>query len=137
MKRIAVITDIHANLPALDAALAEIDHLGVEGMEYLLEDKAARTFERIAALADCDLLVFGHTHKPWIHEYGGPRFLNYGSVGSPKDGDARGAFAVLDAEGEDVSTSIHRVAYEAPAVALQMRADGLPDELAQKLVAAV
>lgn len=29
------------------------------------------TFERIAALADCDMLVLGHTHKPWIHEYGG------------------------------------------------------------------
>jgi predicted phosphodiesterase len=22
----------------------------------------------IAALADCDLLVVGHTHKPWIHD---------------------------------------------------------------------
>ncbi len=31
--------------------------------EYLFEDKPARTFERIAALADCDVLVFGHTHS--------------------------------------------------------------------------
>ena len=28
--RIAVITDVHANLPALDAALAEIDRLGAD-----------------------------------------------------------------------------------------------------------
>ena len=28
--RIAVFTDVHANLPALDAALAEIDRLGVD-----------------------------------------------------------------------------------------------------------
>ena len=34
--------------------------------EYLFEDKPARTFERIAAGADCDVLVFGHTHKPWV-----------------------------------------------------------------------
>jgi hypothetical protein len=27
--RVAVITDIHANLPALDAALARIDELGI------------------------------------------------------------------------------------------------------------
>ncbi len=72
-----------------------------------------------------------------IHEYGGPRFVNYGAVGTPKDGDARGALAALDAGGEDVSTSIHRVAYDSPAVAVQVRADRLPDELAQKLVAAV
>ena len=28
--RVAVITDIHANLPALDAALARIEELGIE-----------------------------------------------------------------------------------------------------------
>jgi Calcineurin-like phosphoesterase superfamily domain len=53
--------------------------------EYLFEDKPARTFERIAALADCDVLVFGHTHKPWIHDHAGIRFVNCGAVGKPKD----------------------------------------------------
>src|SRR5436190_983896 len=48
--------------------------------EYLFEDKPARTFERIAALADCDVLVFGHTHKPWVHAYGGVVFVNCGAV---------------------------------------------------------
>src|SRR5207344_2544470 len=55
--------------------------------EYLFEDKPARTFERIAALADCDVLVFGHTHKPWIHDYAGIRFVNCGAAGKPKDHD--------------------------------------------------
>jgi putative phosphoesterase len=55
--------------------------------EYLFEDKPARTFERIAAGADCDVLVFGHTHRPWMREYGGVLFVNCGSVGEPKDGD--------------------------------------------------
>jgi putative phosphoesterase len=63
--------------------------------EYLFEDKPARTFERIAALADCDVLVFGHTHRPWVHEYGGVLFVNCGSVGKPKDGDPRASFALL------------------------------------------
>jgi putative phosphoesterase len=36
--------------------------------EYLFETKPPRTFERIAAGADCDVLVFGHTHQPWIRE---------------------------------------------------------------------
>jgi putative phosphoesterase len=104
--------------------------------EYLFEDKPARTFERIAALADCDLLVFGHTHKPWIQEYGGVLFVNCGSVGKPKDGDARGAFAVLEASGDDLMASIQRVTYDALAVAREMRTAGLPEELADKLVAA-
>lgn len=43
--------------------------------EYLFEDTPARTFERVAADADCEVLVFGHTHKPWVHEYGGVLFV--------------------------------------------------------------
>jgi putative phosphoesterase len=238
MTRIAVITDIHANLPALEAALAAIERLAVDGIycggdlvgygphpsevcasvearaiptiygnydyaiareildcgcayvtqhdreigqlsvewtlahtdgrakdfmrglpfdlrfelagkrvrlvhgsprkvnEYLFEDKPARTFERIAALADCDVLVFGHTHKPWVHEYGGVLFVNCGAVGKPKDGDPRASFAVLEEAADGVSVSIERAEYDALAVAREMRAVGLPEELAENLVAA-
>ena len=105
--------------------------------EYLFEDKPARTFERIAALSDCDVLVFGHTHKPWIHEYGGVLFVNCGSVGKPKDGDPRGAFAILECDETDrVRASIERVSYDAAAVAREVAAAGLPGEYAEKLVAA-
>jgi putative phosphoesterase len=105
--------------------------------EYLFEEKPARTFERIAALADCDVLVFGHTHKPWIHSYGGVLFVNCGSVGKPKDGDPRAAFALLERDEQgDVVASIERVPYDAEAVARQVAAAGLPGEYAEKLVAA-
>ena len=64
--------------------------------EYLFEDKPASLYERLAAQAGCDVLVFGHTHKPWVREHGGVLFVNCGSVGKPKDGDPRAAFAVLE-----------------------------------------
>lgn len=102
--------------------------------EYLFEDKPAKTFERIAAGADCDVLVFGHTHKPWIREYGGVQFVNCGSVGKPKDGDPRAAFALLSASGDGIAAEIPRVAYPAEEVAAEMRRVGLPDELAEKLI---
>jgi Calcineurin-like phosphoesterase superfamily domain len=92
------------------------------------------TFERIAALADCDMLVLGHTHKPWIHEYGGVLFVKCGSVDKPKDGDALVAFAALEARGDTVAPSIRRIAYDT--IAREMRTVGLPAELAEKLVAA-
>jgi putative phosphoesterase len=104
--------------------------------EYLFEDKPAKTFERIAADADCDVLVFGHTHKPWVREYGDVLFVNCGSVGKPKDGDGRAGFALLSANGGDLDVEIVRVAYDAEAVAAEMRDVGLPGELADKLVAA-
>ena len=105
--------------------------------EYLFEDKPARTFERIAAGEDCDVLVFGHTHKPWIHEYGGVLFVNCGSVGKPKDGDPRAGFAILELDDAgQVHGSIERVPYDAEAVAREVAAAGLPGEYAEKLVAA-
>ena len=105
--------------------------------EYLFENKPARTFERIAAGADCDVLVFGHTHKPWVHEYGGVLFVNCGSVGKPKDGDPRGAFAVLDSsKAGGVQATIERVTYDAGGVAREVSDAGLPEEYAERLVAA-
>ena len=238
VERVAVITDIHANLPALEAALARIDELGIDHIvcggdlvgygphpnevcalieqraiptiygnydyaigrdledcgcayvtqhhrdlgqksvewtlahtsqpakdfmrglpfdlrldvgstsvhlvhgsprevnEYLFEDKPARLYERLAAAEDADVLVFGHTHKPWIYEYGGVRSVNCGSVGKLKDGDPRAAFAVLDATSGELQATIERVGYDAVAVAREVGAAGLPAEYADKLVAA-
>jgi diadenosine tetraphosphatase ApaH/serine/threonine PP2A family protein phosphatase len=64
------------------------------------------------------------------------RFVNCGSVGKPKDGDPRGAFAILTATADGVEASIERVAYDAHAVAAEVREAGLPGEFADKLLAA-
>jgi putative phosphoesterase len=104
--------------------------------EYLFADKPARTFERIAAGADCDVLVFGHTHQPWVAEYGGVLFVNCGSVGKPKDGDPRASFALLEHADGEVSVTIERVEYDAESVARAVAESGLPVEYAEKLVMA-
>ena len=104
--------------------------------EYLFEDKPASLYERLAAAESADVLVFGHTHKPWVRSHGGVLFVNCGAVGKPKDGDPRGAFAVLDAGPDEVKVSIERVAYDADAVASEVRAAGLPSELADGLLIA-
>jgi len=102
--------------------------------EYLFEDKPARLYERLAGAEEDRLLLFGHTHKPWVHEYGRVLFVNCGSVGKPKDSDPRGGFAVLRSSGGGVEVTIERVAYDAAAVAAEVRKAGLPGEFAEKLV---
>jgi putative phosphoesterase len=105
--------------------------------EYLFEDKPARLYERLAAAERADVLVFGHTHKPWMHEYAGVLFVNCGSVGKPKDGDPRGGFAVLDLDEHGrVAARIERVRYDAATVAREVAAAGLPAEYGEKLLAA-
>jgi putative phosphoesterase len=104
--------------------------------EYLFEDKPASLYERLAAAECDDVLCFGHTHKPWVREHGGVLFVNCGSVGKPKDGDPRGAFALLDATTGELELTIERVEYDTDAVAAEVRAAGLPTEFADKLVVA-
>jgi predicted phosphodiesterase len=100
--------------------------------EYLFEDRDPRSLARIAHGADTDVLVFGHTHKPWVREIEGVLFINDGSVGKPKDGDPRAAWALLTVEaGKPVQVEIRRVPYDVTSMAAAIRAaEGLPDHFA-------
>ena len=103
--------------------------------EYLFEDRDPRSLERIARGADCDVLVFGHTHKPWVREIASVLMVNAGSAGKPKDGDPRAAWARVDlAPGRPVSVTIRHVPYDVASMAADIRAaDGLPVHFARDL----
>jgi len=126
--------DLHFNMGATAVHLVHGSPRKVN--EYLFEDKPATLYERLAAAESDDVLTFGHTHKPWVHEFGGVLFVNCGSVGKPKDGDPRGAFAVLREDADRVKVTIERVPYDTAAVAREVAAAGLPEEFADKLLAA-
>ena len=103
--------------------------------EYLFEGKPVRLYERLAAAESDRMLAFGHTHKPWARAFGGVLFVNCGSVGKPKDGDPRAAFAVLRPAALEVT--IERVTYDAGTVVEEVRSAGLPAEYADKLLVAL
>jgi putative phosphoesterase len=71
--------------------------------EYLFEDRDEKSLLRIMQEADADIMCFGHTHKPYHRtiqttEEDKNRYyhaINIGSVGKPKDGDARGGYVLL------------------------------------------
>lgn len=103
--------------------------------EYLFADRDAASLARIARSADCDVLVFGHTHVPWTRDIEGVRFINTGSVGKPKDGDPRAGWVILEiAPDGTVSSELIRVDYDVAAMATAIReADGLPDHYATEI----
>jgi predicted phosphodiesterase len=57
--------------------------------------------------------------------------INPGSIGQPRDGDARAAYAIFDSEQNTVS--LRRVAYPVQKTAEEIRKAGLPDVLALRL----
>ena len=103
--------------------------------EYLFEDKPAQTFRADRGRrADCDMLVFGHTHKPWIAEYGGVllRELRLGRKAQGRR-PARRLRGPRARRRRRVAARIERFDYDAEAVAREVAAAGLPGEFAEKL----
>ena len=100
--------------------------------EYLFEDWPLSSFQRLAATSGTDVLVFGHTHKPYIKRVDSVLFVNAGSVGKPKDGDPRACYVVIDTAGE-VSVEFRRIPYDVQAVAAAIRESELPDKFAADL----
>jgi putative phosphoesterase len=100
--------------------------------EYLFEDRPASSFQRLAASSKADVIVFGHTHKPFTKHVDNVWFVNVGSVGKPKDGDWRACYAVLDLTAP-TPASFMRVVYDVASVAEAIRRSDLPDAFADDL----
>lgn len=99
--------------------------------EYLFEDKPDATFARLAAGASADVIVCGHTHRPYDKTVGGARFINTGSAGKPKDRAPRACWVLLDtASGV---AEFRRVRYDVERAAQAVEASDLPSEFAGQL----
>ncbi len=86
----------------------------------------------MALLAGTEVLLFGHTHRPYQKTVAGTLFVNVGSAGKPHDGDRRACYALLDL-GRQTNVELRRVAYDAAAAAEAVRQAGLPSEFADIL----
>ena len=116
--------------------------------EYILSEPVVRdALDRTSA----GLVLVGHTHIPValllsdtgslagglarggseIELSGGRFLLNPGSVGQPRDGDARAAYLLLDFEARNAH--FRRVPYDVESTQAEIRERGLPEALAERL----
>jgi putative phosphoesterase len=100
---------------------------------YWYEDRPERFFLEMAGKGDADIMIYGHTHKPYRKEINGKVFISAGSVGKPKDGDPRACVAVVDITPKSVNSEFIRVAYDVETVAAAIIDRGLPAYFADKL----
>lgn len=80
-----------------------------------------------------DVVCVGHTHVPWHRVVEGVHYINTGSVGRPKDGDARASYVLLDLAGADVAAEIVRVEYDVEAAVRAILGSELPSDFADHL----
>jgi diadenosine tetraphosphatase ApaH/serine/threonine PP2A family protein phosphatase len=119
---------------------------------YIFDDLDASHALRVSKRQLC---LFGHTHNPTAFErvpmgdavnaiplkhsgemeivlrQGHKYILNPGSVGQPRDGDARAAYAIVDTD--RLSVKLFRLEYPIEETQMKIVEAGLPEVLAQRL----
>lgn len=99
------------------------------------------------AYQNSSLCFFGHTHVPLAFEkasdiqfglytkikikMGRKYFINVGSVGQPRDGDPRAAYATYEVKSKEVH--LHRIPYDIESAQRKIIKAGLPERLAERL----
>jgi len=103
------------------------ESLGVETAEDILREISYQT--------KANLIVSGHAHVPSYRVVNAVIFVNVGSVGQPRDGDPRAAYALLDIDPVTGKTQalIKRVEYDVDAAVRSLAQRGLPAELSRVL----
>ena len=139
--------------PTVIDELIEICH----GAPYDEDDYIFDDLDALRALKTSrrPLCLFGHTHYPVIFKLAGDKLhgsglesngevrldledgakyvLNPGSVGQPRDGDPRAAYAIVDAAAKHVD--LFRLVYPIEAAQARIIEAGLPEVLARRLAA--
>jgi putative phosphoesterase len=100
---------------------------------YWYEDRPERFFKEMGEKTDAEILVYGHTHKPYRKDYDGKVFVNAGSVGKPKDGDPRACVTLIEVTPDVVKTEFLRVEYDVEKTAAAILEHGLPEYFAERL----
>jgi diadenosine tetraphosphatase ApaH/serine/threonine PP2A family protein phosphatase len=96
--------------------------------EYVPPHSRSRWVREWEEIGRPQVLAVGHTHLPFVHHVGSGVVLNPGSVGQPKDGDPRAAYAVWN----DGVVELKRAAYDIDAVARDLT-DRFPPHVALPL----
>jgi putative phosphoesterase len=116
--------------------------------EYILEELPQDYVTEMVTEFKADILCFGHSHKPYHRiinsgENGADHFhhlINTGSVGKPKDGDARACYVMLTIDPmastkspDGVQVEFIRVKYDVEKAARAVELSLLPDLFADNL----
>lgn len=101
--------------------------------EYLCESVADELFAQHLAATQADILLFGHTHRPFHKVLHGKHLVNTGSAGKPKHGNPNATYALLEIFRGEVRVEIVEVPYDYESAAQAIEAVDLPHEFAQML----
>ena len=98
--------------------------------KYLSTKLTDEELAREVASVEADIILVGHTHKPFIKQVDGKLLVNVGSVGQPRDGVARICYAII----EDGEPEIRRADYDVTAAVSKTKSLPLDENLREQLI---
>ncbi|MCE8426135.1 MAG: YfcE family phosphodiesterase [Candidatus Methanoperedens sp.] len=101
----------------------------LHGDEQIGPETPDEKLHEFAQLADADVIIFGHSHRPFSRQVDGVWFINPGGAGRQDDGDPRASYAILQIDPFEVKH--YRVDYDVEKAAAAIRENGLPEFFAQ------
>ncbi|TCT15391.1 putative phosphoesterase [Natranaerovirga pectinivora] len=78
--------------------------------EYMKED--SEILDLLAKESHADVIISGHTHLPYYKKVEDKHFINAGSTGKPKQGNANGVYVIVDIDHNEVTCDIVEVPYD-------------------------
>lgn len=97
--------------------------------EYIYEDTPFDELVELIEKSDTDVLVCGHTHRPFYKKIKDRYLINAGSVGKPKHGDPMATYIIVRF-GKEIEVEIRKVNYDIEAAARAIEESDLPNEFA-------
>lgn len=104
--------------------------------EYIFADFDEAALLKIMYGYGADLLMMGHTHRPYHRMFGIKQAVNVGSVGKPKDGDPRAAYTILTIENGSLAIEQRRISYDIERTQKAIIDSEIPDLYAKLLIKA-
>jgi hypothetical protein len=112
--------------------------------ESLTPRTPEKRFRELAAKAQAQLIICGHSHQPFTRQLKQAYFINPGSVGRQSDGDPRAGYAILELDpsllvidhpGElNLDIQHFKVEYDLEQAVNAIRKRNLPEAFAQMLI---
>lgn len=100
--------------------------------EYLFEN--SNEVDEVTREIVEDILICGHTHKPYYKVINGKHVINSGSVGKPKHGNPNATYVVVDIIDKKVSVEVVEVRYDFEKIAKAIEENEmLPNDFADML----
>ena len=98
--------------------------------DYILEKDVD---SNLLEITNADILIFGHTHQPYIKKFHNKYVFNPGSVGQPRDNNWRTGYSIINMNPDYLEIKHYRVEYNIEQTINSIKAVGLPQKMCEIL----